>query len=107
MNMAYRRFYRTSKHVPRDITVKYSAPCAACGGTIKAGAIATYYPAGTPAATALGGPCIAHIGGLDGNSRACAAILREKYQTDAATNDYAGDGLDARYEDDCKERCGL
>ena len=105
--MSYRRFRNYSKPTARDITVKYSGPCAACGGTIKAGSIATYYPVGTPTATALGGTCIAHIGGLDGNSQKCAAILRAKYEADAATNDYAGDGLDARYEDDCRERCGL
>jgi hypothetical protein len=103
----YRRHIRQSKPTARDITVKYSGPCAACGGTIKAGSIATYYPIGTPTATALGGACIAHIGGLDGNSQRCADVLRAKYIEDQNTNDYAGDGLDARYEDDCASRCGL
>jgi hypothetical protein len=104
----YRRYNRSySKPTARDITVKFSGHCASCGGIIKAGSIATYYPVGTPTAKAVGGACIAHIGGLDGNSQRCAAILREKYLEDAATNDYAGDGLDARYEDDCARACGL
>jgi hypothetical protein len=25
----------------------------------------------------------------------------------AAVNDYAGEGVDTRYEDDCRDRCGL
>ena len=105
--MAYRRYRNYSKPSPRNITVKFAGECASCGGIIKAGSIATYYPVGTAAATALGHSCIAHIGGLDGNSARCADILRAKYIDAQNTNDYAGDGLDARYEDQCREACGL
>lgn len=103
--MAYRRFYRSSKPSARDITVKYAAPCACCGSMIAAGAIATYYPAGTIAGITEGK--IAHLGGLDGNSRKCADELRRKHTVDAGVNDYAGDGLDARWEDAGRDICGL
>lgn len=33
--------------------------------------------------------------------------LAKSLEVDRSVNDYAGDGLDQRYEDDCKERCGL
>jgi hypothetical protein len=33
--------------------------------------------------------------------------MRVQVIADAWVNDYAGDGLDARYEDDCAARCGL
>lgn len=103
--MAYRRFTRNySKPTPRNLTVKYSAPCACCGAIIKAGSIATYYPAGTIASITEGK--IAHMGGLEGNSAVCASNIKLRL-VDVATNDYAGDGLDARYEDQCRDVCGL
>lgn len=95
------RYRRYSKPVPRNITVRYAGKCACCGATIEAGTWATYYPAGTMAGVHVGQ--IAHTGGLDGNSATCAAKLR----ADVSLNDYAGDGLDQRYEDDCRDRCGL
>lgn len=98
--MAYRRFYRQARPQPRTLTVKYAAPCACCGALIKAGDVATYYPPGTIAGRTVG--AIAHIGGLDGNSARCTAVLREQM----AVNDYAGAGLDARYEDQCSDMCG-
>ena len=101
--MAFRRYYRASKPKKRTIEVKFAAPCACCGATIKAGQLADYYPAGTIASIHVGR--IAHIGGLDGNSRVCFGNL--KNQVDAATNDYAGDGLDARWEDSFRDTCGL
>jgi hypothetical protein len=93
--MAYRRTYRQARPQVRSIVVKYAAPCACCGATIKAGEMATYYPPGTIASRTVG--AIAHLGGLDGNSARCTAVLREQM----AVNDYAGDGLDVRYEDQC------
>lgn len=99
------RFHRPyrSKPTPRVITVKYAGKCACCGGTIKAGAMAQYYPVGTIANRTEG--AIAHMGGLDGNSQACYLELRKQMNEQAAVNDYAGDGLDARIEDDYADRC--
>lgn len=99
----YRKSYRKSKPVPRVIEAKYAGNCACCGSPIKKGELVTYYPAGTIAGVHDGR--IAHIGGLDGNSQKCAANLRT--QIDAATNDYAEDGLDARWEDSMRDACGL
>lgn len=101
--MGYRRFRSYSKPTPRNIEVKFAGQCACCGGAIKAGEMATYYPAGTIAGCSVGK--IAHIGGLDGNSTKCSGIIAGK--RDAGLNDYAGDGLDSRYEDDCARQCGL
>ena len=61
------------------------------------------YPAGTIAG--IKEAKIGHNGGLDGSSLNCAAIL--KASVDASINDFAGDGLDARYEDSCRDICGL
>lgn len=102
--MAYRRFYRSPRPQPRGITVKYAAPCACCGALIKAGEFATYYPPGTIANVTEGK--IAHHGGLDGNSARCTAELRQAFEH-RAVNDYAGDGLDMRAEDDMARACGL
>ena len=102
--MAYRRYRNYSKPTSCNIEVKYAGPCACCGVTINVGELATYYPAGAVAGVWMAAR-IAHMGGLDGNSGRCALNLREKL--DANTNDYAGDGLDARYEDECAARCGL
>ena len=98
--MAYRRYRSYSKPTPRNIAVKYSGKCVCCGATINAGEVATYYPAGTIAGITEGK--IAHIGGLEGNSATCTANIR-----DHGLNDFAGDGLDAHWEDECRERCGL
>lgn len=98
--MAYRRNFRSARPTPRGITVKYAAPCACCGAMIQAGTYATYYPPGTIASRTTG--AIAHVGGLDGNSQTCTAQIR----ADMAVNDYAGDGLDARWEDQCADICG-
>jgi hypothetical protein len=102
--MGYRRFRSYSKPTPRNITVKFAGECACCGAQIKAGEFATYYPAGTIASVSEGR--IAHIGGLEGNSQKCAGNIGAK-MVDRGLNDYAGDGLDARYEDDCARACGL
>ena len=102
--MAYRRFRNYSKPTVRNITVKYDGECACCGAAIKAGSIATYYPVGTIAGVTVGK--ITHLGGVDGTSKACFNHLKLA-TVDQNVNDYAGDGLDARYEDDCRERCGL
>jgi hypothetical protein len=67
---------------------------------IGVGEYATYYPPGTIAGRTVG--AIAHTGGLDGNSARCTAVLREQM----AVNDFAGDGLDARYEDQCFRETG-
>ena len=99
--MAYRRFNRsTARQQPRNMTVRYAGLCACCGAEIKAGEYATYYPAGTLGAGRAA--AIAHIGGLEGNSNACTGKLRERLDV----NDYAGDGLDMRWEDAGAEICG-
>lgn len=99
--MGYRRF-RPSRPTPRDIRVKYAGKCACCGVMIAPGEFATYYPAGSFRAE----PAIAHCGGLDGNSARCAAEIGKSLRADAALNAYAGEGVDARYEDDCAAICG-
>jgi hypothetical protein len=102
-------YYRNRRYAarpkPRGIVVKFAGPCACCGAIIKPGESAMFYPVGTIAGVHVAR--IAHIGGLDGNSATCSAALRQSLEGQAATNDYAGDGLDQRYEDQCAERCGL
>ncbi len=99
--MAYRRYHHAAKATPRDMTVRFAGKCACCGAEIKAGEWATYYPAGTAGDKA----CIAHCGGLDGTSQRCTVELRKQF-AERAVNDYAGNGVDSRYEDDCAEICG-
>lgn len=91
---------------PRTITVKYAGQCIACGGRIEAGETATYWPAGSryPDRGVLEHVASAWDEG-ERVSLKCAAVLRAKYQE--PVNAYAGDGLDARYEDDCRDVCGL
>lgn len=100
----YRRNRYQSKPTSRNITVKYDGECICCGATIKAGSIATFYPVGTIAGVTESK--IGHIGGIDGTSVACFNHLKAN-RVDQNLNDYAGDGLDARYEDDCARMCGL
>lgn len=100
----YRRYRNYSKPKVRTITVKYAGECECCGKMIQPGSMADYYPVGTIAGVHK--PAIAHIGGLDGKSTVCFNELKRK-QEDKGLNDYAGDGLDARYEDSCKDSCGL
>lgn len=101
----YRRYNRyPSKPTVRSITVKYAGNCACCGGLIQPGAIADYYPVGTIAG--VNKPMIAHLKAMEGNSVACSEVLKKKQQ-DKSLNNYAGDGLDERYEDSCKDACGL
>jgi hypothetical protein len=89
----YRRNYRTSKPVVRNIAVKFAAPCACCGVTIKAGELATYYPVGTIASVTVAKIC--HIGGLEGNSHHCAANLRAAFvkAEDTQLASYVAEGL--------------
>lgn len=103
--MAYRRSYRAARPTPRTLVVKYSAPCACCGGAIGVGETATYYPPGTIAGRTTG--AIAHVGGLEGTGQRCTVELRKRYAADAAVNAYAGDGLDERWEDAGRDVCGL
>ena len=100
----YRRYQRYSKPTPRNITARFAGVCVCCGSPISAGEIVTYYPAGTIAGVHEGK--ISHIGGLEGNSKECSANLQQAI-VDKSVNDYAGDGLDSRYEDDCASKCGL
>jgi hypothetical protein len=100
--MAYRRFHRQSRPTPRDIVVKYAGKCACCGAMVAAGELATYYPAGSFRAEAA----IAHTGGLDGNNSRCATEIGRQMREREAVNDFAGEGVDTRYEDDCAEICG-
>jgi hypothetical protein len=122
--MAYRRFHGAAKPTARVITVKYAGKRACCGAEIKAGEMATYYPPGTIASVTEGR--IAHVGGLDGDSARCSAEIAKAREgknmqfgdqwfsadqmrafESRAVNDYAGDGLDERYEDDGARACGL
>jgi hypothetical protein len=105
--MRYRyRNYRPSKPTPRNIQAKYAGDCVCCGARINAGEMVTYYPVGTIAGITKGE--ISHIGGLDGNSAKCSANIGKKLElADKSVNDYAGDGLDTRWEDDCASKCGL
>lgn len=92
--MGYRRYQRYSKPTPRNIEVKFAVECISCGGTIKAGAVATYYPVGTIASRTT--PAICHLGGLDGNSQHCAAIMCDKLTKqaeDRMVSDYVSEGL--------------
>ena len=109
----YRNRHRTARPAMRVITVKYAGKCVCCGAEIKAGETAEYYPVGTIAS--MTEAAIGHLGGLNGNGVRCAAeICKRDYpeyhaQTlaqRAAMNDYAGDGLDARWEDAGAEICG-
>lgn len=100
----YNRYRGYRKPQVRSITVKYAGACACCGGMINAGQIADYYPVGTIAG--VNKPMIAHLKAMDGNSQACSAELKRK-EEDKGLNSYAGDGLDSRYEDNCKDVCGL
>lgn len=102
--MGYRRFHRAARPQPRVITVKYAGKCACCGASISAGSLATYYPPGTIAGRSDG--AIAHVGGLEGDSGRCAVEIRKRNE-ERAVNDYAGDGLDARWEDSFRDTCGL
>ena len=99
--MSYRRHYRAANPQPRNMTIKYAGKCACCGGEIKAGEWATYYPPGTIAGWTKG--AIGHCGGLEGDGLRCTIELRKQH----AVNSYAGDGLDERYEDQCRDICGL
>jgi hypothetical protein len=102
--MAYRRQFRSNARPQvRTLVVKYAGKCACCGATINVGELADYYPVGTIASRAT--PAIAHVGGLDGNSARCTAEIR-KASDNAGVNDYAGEGLDMRWEDQGAEICG-
>lgn len=93
-----RRYHRNTKPTKRTITVKYAGACACCGGTINAGDIADYFPAGSLSGRTVA--AIAHPGGLDGTSAKCTGVIER-----SLVNDYAGDGLDQRYEDQCADQC--
>lgn len=101
--MYRRQWNRRARPQVRTIAAKFAGKCACCGAPIKVGETVQYYPVGTIMGVSEGR--IAHVGGLDGNSVRCFTELR-KQTVDAGANDYAGDGLDARYEDDCRDICG-
>jgi len=106
---------RRGRPEPRIITVKYAGTCRNCGETIAAGKTAEYFPAGSagenPAYIAhtrntwdegqLVSDCHMRKRTPEADAAAAKAVAER-----AASNAYAGDGLDARYEDDCAERCG-
>jgi len=112
----YGKYRRASRPQVRVITVKYAGKCVCCGAEIKAGESAEYFPVGTIGSTNT--PQIGHVGGLDGTGARCTAEIRKRdypeYHAETvareaarrAVNDYAGDGLDARYEDQCADICG-
>src|SRR4051812_21456703 len=106
MSYYRKRSYRPAKPQPRAITVKYAGRCTCCLAPIKAGETAMYYPPGTILNQTEGK--IAHIGGIDGNSAVCSFNIGQAMNAreTAAVSDYAGDGLDARYEDQCADICG-
>lgn len=91
------RYYRKIKPTVRTITVKYPGKCACCGGVINAGQVADYYPVGTIAGVHVAQ--IAHLKAMQGDSIACSQELKKRLDSP--------DSFDLRYEDDCKERCGL
>lgn len=93
--MAYHRNFRRAKPQVRTIVVKYAGKCACCGGEIKAGEMAEYFPVGTIAGR--NEAAIGHTGGLDGNGVRCYVELRKQY---------AADPVDIAYEDQCAEICG-
>jgi len=100
--MGYRRFHRAARSsAVRTITVKYDGKCACCGAPIAAGQTADYDPQRrelrhTPNAWDEG----------ERVSLTCFHNLKNR-PIDPGANAYAGDGLDQRYEDDCRDRCGL
>jgi hypothetical protein len=105
-----RRFYST-KPTPRNIQVKYAGTCLSCGARIEAGDFATYYPPnyfpyGMIKDADKGH--LKHIENAAGDSLRCYAELKKRHaeQEQKAVNDYAGDGLDSRYEDNCSDICG-
>lgn len=96
--MRYNR--SSSKPTMRTIIVKFAGECACCGGAIKAGEMADYYPVGTIASRSTG--AIAHMGGLQGNSPRCTGVLRRKLELEAS----GGFDIDRAYEDQCADICG-
>lgn len=104
--MAYHRYnnHRSTRPTVRTITAKFAGICACCAAPIKAGETVDYYPVGTIAGRAT--PAIAHPGGLDGTSSRCASELRKTFEA-RAVDDYAGAGLDERWEDEGRDICGL
>jgi hypothetical protein len=102
--MTYRRYgYRTARPTPRVITAKFASSCTCCGAAIKTGDMVEYFPVGTIAGR--GTAAVAHIGGLDGTSARCTAELRKSFEA-RAVDDYAGRGLDDRWEDQGRDICG-
>jgi hypothetical protein len=94
--------YRNARPTVRTIVAKYASSCVCCGAAIKAGDIVDYYPIGTIASRNTA--AVAHVGGLDGNSARCSAELRKTFE-ERAVDDYAGRGLDERYEDAGRDIC--
>jgi hypothetical protein len=74
------------------IRAKFAGKCSSCGGTIARGESCLW---DSSART------ISH----DSESVACSARMK-RTAASAADNDFAGDGLDSRYEDQCAEICG-
>jgi hypothetical protein len=98
--MRYNRSKSYSKPIMRTIVVRFAGECACCGGAIKAGEMADYYPVGTIASRSTG--AIAHMGGLQGNSPRCTGVLRRKRELEAS----GGFDVDRAYEDQCADICG-
>jgi len=87
----------------RTITAKFASSCACCGAAIKAGDMVEYFPVGTIAGRDTA--AVAHIGGLDGTSARCSAEIRKTFE-ERAVDDYAGRGLDDRWEEQGRDICG-
>lgn len=75
---------------PRTIIAKFAGKCTCCGGIIKAGELADYYPARR---------AIGHVGALDGTSPHCTAEIRKR-------NEVAFVDVDRIFEDQCADICG-
>jgi hypothetical protein len=104
--MTYRKFHRHANNrrpESRTIVVKYAGKCAGCGAEIKAGESAVYQPA-YGRAGCDDSACCGHLGR---KASVCRLDAFRELRAQAAVNDYAGDGLDERWEDDCARRCGL
>jgi hypothetical protein len=120
-----------AKPQPRDIVVKYVGHCAGCGAVIEVGETATYEPRGYLNSTQarLRHPAYSWDDGervsarchselrralefrnmRDGNPYSGLPIYRDVPRDRAeqrSVNDYAGDGLDMRWEDQGADICG-
>ena len=98
-------YRRNPNPEPRVIEVRFTGACVHCGELIARGEQAMYYPAGSRAGNQRAR--LAHT-----SPTKCQQTLRAKLAAldsqpaDPAANGYAGDGLDARWEDHYRDMTG-